>query len=139
MTEEQKEEYKKLFILCLEVGGDITGDPYLLNIENLVRNCVADEFLESSLIFDKKDGGVEIGDYVTILLISTLLHSKVDRGELDTDFSNLIPMLTDLSNEIMEKAAEYYYKYLKSGTEKFCKDHQLKLSLKFSNKYGKEL
>ncbi len=137
MTEEQKEEYKKLFILCLEVGGDITGDPYLLNIENLVKNCVADEFLESTLLFGKK-GDVEIGDYVTILLISTLLHSKVNKGELDTDFSNLIPMLTNLSNEIMEKAAEYYYKYLKSGTEKFCKDHQLKLSLIFP-KYGKKL
>lgn len=124
MTKELMEEYKNLFILCLETAGNETGDEMLLNVERLLNNSVADEIINTMGL-----ESLTAKDLSTIFLSSILTPKELQgRGgpSLDT-IKNLPSIITSLS----KKAEDLYEKYLYDATEQFCKKHGI--SNKVSN------
>lgn len=128
------EEYKKVFILCLEVAGEKTGDKFLLNVE---RNL--DSELVNSII-DELEGRkkeVTMGDVICIML-STLLvpkvlgmnHKTCEDIEIDSDYMSSLP---GKIKQVSEEAANLYRNYLKTASDKFCKDRGIDLKIDFNS------
>lgn len=132
MTKEQIDKYKQIFILCLEVAGEETGDPFLRNIESILDG--SESVFEEYLRFTKRPtNDMSIGELITTLLVISILTYKMNKGGLslideDLNMERMVNMLSTLTDDIMLDAATYYKDYLKAATEKFCKDNNLDLS-----------
>ena len=133
MTKEQIDKYKQIFILCLEVAGEETGDPFLRNIESILGG--SESVFEDYLSFTKRStNDMSIGELITTLLVISILTYKIKLGELslideDLNMERMVGMLSTLTDDIMLDVATYYKNYLKAATEKFCKDNNLDLDL----------
>ena len=126
------EDYRKIFILCLEVAGEKTGNKLLLNVE---KNL--DDKLVYSIINDlSKVREVNMGEIICIML-STLLVPKVfgisaSTNPSDLDLDNL-STLPDKIKQVSNEAADLYFKYLKTASEKFCASRGIDLQVDFKN------
>ena len=129
------EDYKKIFILCLEVAGEKTGNKLFLNVEKHL-----DDQLIYSIINDlSKARDVCMGEIICIML-STLLVPKVFGLSPATRFEDLeisdkfnIDLISDKIKQVSNEAADIYFKYLKSASEKFCKSRGIDLQVDFKN------
>lgn len=132
MTKELLEEYKKLFILCLEAAGNKTGDPVLINIERNLERSAAEEMISNIGLEN-----LTAKDLASLYLSSVLvpIELKMDTAEFDLEkaISNLPSIIPTLSS----KASEIYDNYLSSATIKFCKKHNLSTGINF-NSNGKK-
>lgn len=130
------EEYKKIFILCLEAAGHKTGDKLLLNVEQALNRSVFNELL---LNFSKEmTFGDVISTMLTSILVPKLLGISYDSSkdvELDATVLLRIP---ELIEKVSSEALDLYKNYLEKASIKFCEERGLELSVKF-NKHGKKL
>lgn len=129
ISKELIEDYKKIFILCLEVAGEKTGNKLLKNVENNL-----DDQLVNALIHDiSKYREVGMGDIICIML-STLLVPTVLGIKSTEDFDISMDSLVSLPekiNEVSERAAELYRDHLMVASEKFCKSRGIELRVDF--------
>lgn len=127
ISKELIEDYKKIFILCLEVAGEKTGNKLLKNVENNL-----DDQLVDALIYDiSKYKDVGMGDVICVML-STLLVPTVLGINSTEDFNiNSIVSLPEKINEVSEKAANLYRDYLMTASEKFCESKGIELRVDF--------
>ena len=135
MTKELFEEYKKLFILCLEAAGQKTGDPLLQNIERNLDRSTADELVNRIGLEN-----LTAKDLASLFLSSVLIPEDLimDRsGEFD--LSSAMMNLPKIVSNVSSKAAEIYDKYLNSATLKFCKKYNLSTEISKIDSYGKKL
>jgi hypothetical protein len=133
------EDYKKIFILCLEVAGEKTGNKLLLNVE---------KYLDEDLIFSiidelEKHREVRMGEIICIMLSTILVPkafgiSKIHEGLNDIPDISDIPKLQSKIEQVSNEAADIYFKYLKTASEKFCssKGIDLVVDFKYMNKSG---
>lgn len=132
---ETVEEYKKIFILCLEAAGHKTGDKLFLNVEQALSRSAFDEILTN---FSKE---VSFGDVISMMLTSILVprslgisYNSEKNLELDSSILLKLPKLID---EISNEAFDIYKNYLEKASKKFCEDRGLDLNVKF-NSHGKK-
>lgn len=127
------EDYKKVFVLCLEVAGEKTGNKLLLNVE---KNL--DDQLVYSIINDlSKIRDVSMGEVICIML-STLLISKVlgitsSTIPVEIDVDDMMSSVPDIVRKVSNEAADIYIKYLKIASEKFCLSRGIDLRIDFKN------
>jgi len=129
MTKELLEEYKKLFILCLEAAGNKTGDPILINIERNLERSAAEEMI-SNIGLENLTAKDLASLYLSSVLVPIELKlDTVENFDLEKAMSNLPSIISTLSS----KASEIYDNYLSSATIKFCKKHNLSTGINFSS------
>lgn len=129
MTKELLEEYKKLFILCLEAAGNKTGDPILINIERNLERSAAEEMINNIGLEN-----LTVKDLASLYLSSVLvpIEFKMDTVE-NFDIEKAISNLPSIISTLSSKASEIYDNYLSSATIKFCKKHNLSTGINFSS------
>lgn len=128
------EDYKKIFILCLEVAGEKTGDKLLLHVERHL-----DDQLIYSIISDlSKTREICMGEIICIMLSTILIPkifgknsiSAIENMDLD---ANSLDSFSNKIKKVSDEAADIYFKYLKIASEKFCKTRGIDLSIDFSD------
>lgn len=123
LTKELIEEYKKIFILCIETEGQRTGDSSLQNIESKL-----DRVDLGQLISPRKIEDLELGDLISIYLSSLFIPSNF-ASYLMEDLSKLPGFIKETSY----KALDLYRRALKGVSEQFCKKNNLTLKINFVN------
>ena len=132
MTKELLEEYKKLFILCLEAAGNKTGDPILINIERNLERSVAEEMISNIGLEN-----LTAKDLASLYLSSVLVPIELKMDTVEFDLEKAISNLPSIIPTLSSKASEIYDNYLSSATIKFCKKHNLSTGINF-NSNGKK-
>lgn len=120
LTKELIEEYKKIFILCIETEGQRTGDSSLQNIESKL-----DRVDLGQLISPRKIEDLGLGDLISIYLSSLFIPN---------DFYSYLEDLSKFPDFIREtslKALDLYKRALKGVSEQFCKKNNLTLKINF--------
>ena len=131
------EEYKKIFILCLEAAGNKTGDKLLLNVEKALEYSVMDSILKD---FSDK---CEMGDVVSVMLSSILVPKILGLNFIDPNMEDIaidtdtITNLPKMIEKVSDEALDIYKKYLKKATEKFCEDRGINLKINFKKNVKK--
>ena len=123
LTKELIEEYKKIFILCIETEGQRTGDSNLQNIESKL-----DRIDLCQLISPRKIEDLGLGDLISIYLSSLFIPSDF-ASYLMEDLSKLPGFIKETSY----KALDLYRRALKGVSEQFCKKNNLTLKINFVN------
>ena len=123
LTKELIENYRKIFILCVETEGQRVGDSSLQNIESKL-----DRIDINQLISPRKVEDLGLGDLISIYLSSLFIPSDF-ASYLMEDLSKLPGFIRDTSI----KALDLYRRALKGVSEKFCKENNLTLDINFTN------